>query len=172
MDRSKDRSLIRDCDKLGRSMRTLDEIEDDEALAAAKEIKRLAQFEVDLYIKSEDFKLMIERMKQREREKILHEIEEELRDEKIIILAQEKKKLQDEIEKLKTAEEIKLQNQWMIEEMQRKANSDRLLEIQKRQLEDKLLKEDEEKAKKEIINNDQGRTDGKKFSLALKKKAF
>jgi len=47
-------------------MRPLDQIEDDEAMAAAKEIKRLAQVEVDLYINSDDFKAMIERMKQRE----------------------------------------------------------------------------------------------------------
>ena len=70
-ERKRDRSRSREArssssDALGRVMRPLDQIEDDEAMAAAKEIKRLAQVEVDLYINSDDFKAMIERMKQRE----------------------------------------------------------------------------------------------------------
>ena len=156
-------------------MRPLDRVEDDEALAAAKEIKRLAQVEVDLYINSDDFKVMIERMKQRERERILNEIEEELKSEKVRILAQEKKKLQEEIEQLKSAEEIKLQNQWIMEEQQRKANADRLIEIQQRQLEEealereRLLKEQDDKKNSELAL---GRTDAKKLSFGLKKKAF
>lgn len=151
-------------------MRSLDQIEDDEALTAAKEIKRLAQLEVDLYINSEEFKVMVEKMRQRERQRILNEIESELRNEKILILADEKKRLQEELDKLKSDEEIKLANQWMMEEQQRKANSDRLLEIQERQLEqearEKHLKEEEEKVQREITL---GRTDVKKLSFGLKK---
>lgn len=151
-------------------MRSLDQIEDDEALTAAKEIKRLAQLEVDLYINSEEFKVMVEKMRQRERQRILNEIESELRNEKILILADEKKRLQEELDKLKSDEEIKLANQWMMEEQQRKANSDRLLEIQQRQLEqearEKHLKEEEEKVQREITL---GRTDVKKLSFGLKK---
>ena len=157
-------------------------------MSAAKEIKRLAQLEVDLYIKSDDFKSMIERMKQRERERILIEIEEEIKTEKIKILTEEKKKLQDEIDEIKSAEEIKLHNQWMMEEQQRRANSDRLLEIQKRQLEEEALSNESESNQKKERGNGTGkgngngdtlsdintlnRTDGKKLSFGLKKKIF
>jgi len=153
-------------------------------LSAAKEIKRLAQLEVDLYIKGDDFKSMIERMKQRERERILIEIEEEIKTEKIKILTEEKKKLQDEIDGIKSAEEIKLYNQWMMEEQQRRANSDRLLEIQKRQLEEEALSNESESNQKKESGNGNGkgdtlsdintlnRTDGKKLSFGLKKKIF
>ena len=155
-------------------------------MSAAKEIKRLAQLEVDLYIKSDDFKSMIERMKQRERERLLIEIEEEMKTEKIKILTEEKKKLQDEIDGIKSAEEIKLYNQWMMEEQQRRANSDRLLEIQKRQLEEEALSNESESNQKKESGNGNGngngdtlsdintlnRTDGKKLSFGLKKKIF
>jgi deoxyribodipyrimidine photolyase len=153
-------------------MRSLDQIEDDEALLAAKEIKRLAQLEVDLYIKSDEFKAMIEKMKQRERQRMLNDIENDLRNEKISILAEEKKRLQEELDKLKSAEEIKLMNQWLLEEQQRKANSLRLLEIQQRQSEQEAteremrLKEEEGKVQVTL-----GRIDGKKLSFGLKKKS-
>ena len=171
------RCIYDKADELGRSLRTINQMEDDEALSAAKEIKRLAQLEVDLYIKSDDFKAMIERMKQRERERILNEIEEEIKNEKIMILIEEKKRLQDEIDSIKSAEEIKLYNQWMMEEQQRKANSERLLEIQKRQLEEEALdlesmKEKDKEKGDPLDNNTLNRTDGKKLSFGLKKKTF
>ena len=123
-------------------------------------------------------------MKQRERERILIEIEEEIKTEKIKILTEEKKKLQDEIDGIKSAEEIKLYNQWMMEEQQRRANSDRLLEIQKRQLEEEALSNESESNQKKESGNGNGkgdtlsdintlnRTDGKKLSFGLKKKIF
>ena len=100
-------------------------------------IKEAAEKKVKEYVQSEEFKLMVESLKRRERERMLLEVQTEMEQEKSTLIATAKEKLKNELKEItqpsssanithiscsdgELADAILLQNKLRMEEQQRK----------------------------------------------------
>lgn len=72
---------------------------------------------VSVYVQSDDYKMMVETLKRRERERMMAEVTTEIAKEKEALLRAEREKIKKEIEESKSVEEILAENQRRIEVM-------------------------------------------------------
>jgi len=121
-------------------MKTRTELEDEAAMIVAKEIKKKAEEEVAQYIASDEFRMMVEAMKRREREKIVTEVQQQIEEEKISMMKVEREKVQAEHQAKLDADQILHLNKLKMEEQQMKAfeqkqkqDAERLAAIQAKQ---------------------------------------
>ena len=96
-------------------MRSKHSIENQTAAIVALEVKRLAAEEVKKYTSGSEFQLMVEGLKRREREKIMAEVQEEIKREKEALLELERDQMKKERDEKRRLEEILAENQRLIE---------------------------------------------------------
>lgn len=113
----------------------LDEI----ALHTALIIEHHAEEEVKRYLSSEDYKVFLEDLKRRERQRLLDEVSIEIAKEKAALLIVERAKMQTEVSQQIEIERIPLLNKLKMEEYQRQkyqeklqADAERLAEIERK----------------------------------------
>ena len=114
---------------------------------AAKEIKRIAEKEVAVYLAGDDFRELLDSYKRRQRERVLAEVNAEIDAERSALLAEGKLKLQLEVAAMLDSESILLHNKLRMERQQRaefeesqRQSERRLQEVQRRsQLELEVL---------------------------------
>lgn len=159
-------------------------LEDAVARHIAREVQMCTEEEIQKYLNSNEFKIMIESLKRREREKMLDEITTEIAKERENLLNAERKKINLELSKLRGSESILVENQKVIEDKQRKdlekkqlEDAARLKEVQRRQQlkrerHDAQLKEDQERKKSEAEAQNLILNRGKKLSFGIKKTIF
>eukprot|EP01039_Chlorochromonas_danica_P003106 gene3106-3402_t len=109
------------------------------ALHTALIIEYHAKEEVKRYLSSEDYKVFLEDLKRRERQRLLDEVSHEIAKEKAALLQAERIKMQIEINQQIEIERIPLLNKLKMEEYQRQkyqeklqADAERLVEIERK----------------------------------------
>lgn len=140
-----------------------EQIENEIATLVAKKVKACAEEEVRRYVAGDEYKLMVENMKRRERERVMEEVREEIAREKAALLTAEREKLTKEVDENDRLEEILAENQRKIEEQKRRElearqleGAERLKEIQlRRQAEEERLAEEERKQEAERLREKQ-----------------
>lgn len=114
----------------------LDKLHTNAAREIAVSLKKRAIQEVEDYIESEDFKLFVELLKRRERERVLAEVQEEMQTEKFRMMSSQKMSVEEDLN------QVLLNNKLVLEEQQRRdyetkqlelRNAERLKEIQSKQ---------------------------------------
>jgi hypothetical protein len=89
--RSKSVEIENDEYQREKRQKTIEDLENAAAYNAAKFITLKAEEEVQLYLLSSDFKNMVDSLKQRERIRIMKEIDQEIQEEKEVLLKNKKK---------------------------------------------------------------------------------
>jgi rRNA processing protein Krr1/Pno1 len=70
---------------------------------------------VAAYVESNDYKIMVENLKRRERERMMSEVSTEIEKERDALLRSEREKLKKEVEEQRSVEEIIAENQRRID---------------------------------------------------------
>lgn len=158
----------------------------------SKLMQRAAK-EIETYVSSQEFKSLVDFLRRKERERIIHEVDEEMKVEKGKLLAYKqmelKQSFQEEPEKVVSAESIMLQNKIALEnhqrmEFEKKLKQDALrlqevqLEAEKKRKQQQQEQEEEERrladqrkntSSSDANNSSINRT---KVSIGLAKKRF
>lgn len=179
LEAAESKEILRDVD-----ITSAESLETATAQRAVREIKKCADEEVKLYISSNEFQVMVENLKRRERERLLQDIVLQVSKERDSLLAVEREKMKLSIAEKNSLEEILHQNQKKIEDQQRKeledrqfADAERLREIHRRkelQQEQERIQIKESEARQAAAAEEQQLIlhRNKKLSFGMKKKSF